>query len=100
MGYGVLGSSNPNVVKDIWLWSMGYGVESFWNSISLGDFLSIFFKDSTSHEIIKVCKISQFFWTNIKNDHINIESDHMKTKNVYIKGPILQNDNHEKLICK
>jgi hypothetical protein len=29
MGYGLLGSSNPNVVKDIWLWSMGYGVESF-----------------------------------------------------------------------
>jgi hypothetical protein len=29
MGYGLLGSSNPKVVKDIWLWSMGYGVESF-----------------------------------------------------------------------
>ncbi len=100
MGYGVLGSSNSNVVNDIWLWSMGYGVESFWNSISLGKILSIFFKDSTSHDIIKVCKISQSFWKNVENDHVNIESDHNKTKNVYIKGPIFQNDNHKKLICK
>jgi hypothetical protein len=96
MGYGILGSSNSNVAKDICLWSMGYGVEIFWNSVSLGNILSIFFKDLTSHEIIKVCQISQSFWTNIENDHVNIKSDHNMTKNVYIKGPILQNDNHKK----
>jgi hypothetical protein len=61
MGYGVLGSSNSNVVKDIWLWSMGYGVESFLKFTFSWKHFVHFFKDLTSHEIIKLCKISQSF---------------------------------------
>lgn len=59
MGFGVLDSSNFGVVKDLLLWLMGFKVEGCWNLGFLGDSFFIFFKDWVSHEMVRVCNISQ-----------------------------------------
>jgi len=61
MGYGVLGSSNPNVVKDIWLWSMGYVLKVFEIQFLLETLCPFFSRIQQTMKLLRFAKSHNFF---------------------------------------
>jgi hypothetical protein len=60
MGYGLLGSSNPKVVKDIWLWSWVMGLKVFEIQFLLETFCPFFSRIQQAMKLLRFAKSHKF----------------------------------------